>query len=75
MANISHEAVLSAAWILMRRTRNTAQQTNEAAAISDSQIPRTEFIGNEADAKEAIRQLISAYLRTPTHISSHFHCW
>ena len=74
MANISHEAVLSAAWILMRRTRNTAQQMNEAA-ISDSQIPRTEFIGNEADAKEAIRQLISAYLRTPTHISSHFHCW
>ena len=81
MTNISHEAVLSAAWMLMHRTRKVGSAFDWSdtpiadATRSDSQNRPMQLGGDEADAKEAVQRLISAYLRSPTHISSHFHCW
>ena len=66
MANISHDAVLSAVWMLMRRAR-------EAGAASDGS--ETQAGCDEGHAEETVKNLISAYLRPATHISSHFQCW
>ena len=72
MANISHDTVLSAAWMLMRR----ATEAGSAADRSDTpgQIPEITQ-GGPAYSKEAVRKLIAAYLYTPTHISSRFSSW
>lgn len=89
MANMSQQALLSAAWILMRRgkiadsvsgaganaenTSVTPKQKTTLSAVSDQH--NVQLHGEDANAREAVTNLISAYLRTPTHITSHFHCW
>lgn len=73
MADISQDAVLSAAWMLMRRAR----QAGSASDRSDTsgQMAQPTQRGREANTNEAVRELIAAYLYTPTHISSPFHSW
>lgn len=76
MANISHDAVLSAAWMLMRR----ATEAGSATDRSDTSGPRANQAkeitqGGQAYTKEAVGRLISAYLDTPTHISTTFPGW
>ncbi len=75
MANISHEAVLSAAWMLMRSARE-ADSVSHGNDKSKPDPGSTQHAGSdESHAKETVKNLISAYLRPATHISSHFHCW
>ena len=75
MADITHEAVLSAAWMLMRRAREAGSVSNgNDTAIPDSGSA-TQTGNDESHTKETVKNLISAYLRPATHISSHFHCW
>jgi len=76
MANISHDAVLSAAWMLMRRAREADSATDR----SDTSAPFTNHtaevtLGGQAYTKEAVRRLIADYLQTPAHISSTFPSW
>ena len=77
MANITQEAVLSAAWLLMRRAREAGSaaavrsDTSGQAAHAVAEIT----LGGQAYTKEAVRKLIAAYLDTPTHITSPFHSW
>jgi hypothetical protein len=72
MANISHDAVLSAAWMLMCR----ATEAGTAAGRSETSVQAAEITpGGQAYTKEAVRKLIAAYLDTPTHISSTFPSW
>ena len=74
MANISQEAVLSAAWMLMRRARQAGSAS--AAGRSDTSGQPAEItLGGQAYTKEAVRKLIAAYLDTPTHITSPFYGW
>jgi hypothetical protein len=73
MADITHEAVLSAAWMLMRRAREAGSASDRSE--TSSQIAENTQNGGEAYTKEAVRQLIAAYLFTPTHITSPFHSW
>jgi hypothetical protein len=73
MADITHEAVLSAAWMLMRRAREAGSASGRSE--TSSQIAENTQNGGEAYTKEAVRQLIAAYLFTPTHITSPFHSW
>jgi hypothetical protein len=75
MANISQEAVLSAAWMLMRRAKEAGSVAN-GNDTSNSDSGSTPQAGIDASyAKETVMNLISAYLRPATHISSHFHRW
>jgi len=72
MANIGHEAVLSAAWMLMRRAR----EASSAMDRSDTSGHAAEITqGGRTYTKEAVRKLIATYLYTPTHISSTFPSW
>ena len=73
MADISQEAVLSAAWMLMRRARE-AGSASDRSDTSGQMAQHTQH-GREANTNEAVRELIAAYLYTPTHISSPFHSW
>ena len=75
MANISNEAVLSAAWMLMRRATeaDSVSRGNETSSPDSGNTQQTG--GDQSPAKETVKNLISAYLRPATHISSHFHCW
>src|SRR3569833_254814 len=72
MANIGHEAVFSAAWILMRRTTDSGSGTRRSEI--SSQLAENNQ-GGQAYTKEAVGKLIAAYLDTPTHISSTFSSW
>ena len=72
MANISHDAVLSAAWMLMRRARKAGSATDRSD--TSGQHAGITQVG-QACSKEAVRKLITAYLYTPTHISSTFPSW
>jgi hypothetical protein len=72
MANISQEAVLSAAWMLMRRAR----EAGPAVSRSDTSGQVAEItLGGQAYTKDAVRRLIDAYLDTPTRITSPFNGW
>ena len=76
MANISHEAVLSAAWMLMRRAREAGSATGRSDTSGPVANQATEITqGGQAYTKEAVRRLIAAYLYTPAHISSPFQSW
>jgi hypothetical protein len=72
MANISHDAVLSAAWMLMRRASEAGSAT-ERSDTSGQHADSTQ--GGKAHSRESVRKLIAAYLQTPTHISSTFPSW
>ncbi|MBS1805130.1 MAG: hypothetical protein JST28_17350 [Acidobacteria bacterium] len=72
MANIGHDAVLSAAWMLMRRVTEAGSASNRSDT-SDQHAEITQV--GQAYSKEAVRKLITAYLNTPTHISSTFPSW
>jgi len=72
MANIRHDAVLSAAWILLRRTTEAGSGTRRSdtsSHVAENTQNRQEY------TKEAVGRLIAAYLDTPTHISSRFSSW
>jgi hypothetical protein len=73
MADISHDTVLSAAWILMRRAREAGSASHQSD--TSGQIAQQMQDGRQAITDEAVRELIAAYLYTPTHISSPFHSW
>ncbi len=75
MANISQEAVLSAAWMLMRRAKEAGSvaKGNDTFNSDSGSTPQAGI--DASHAKETVMNLISAYLRPATHISSHFHCW
>ena len=75
MANISHEAVLSAAWMLMRSAREADSVSHENETSNRVSSNTLHAGSDESPAKETVKNLISAYLRPATHISSHFHCW
>jgi hypothetical protein len=72
MADISQDAVVSAAWMRIR-----ARQAGSAMDRSDTLGPVAQHTQNEgqANANEAVNRLIAAYLYTPTHISSPFYSW
>jgi hypothetical protein len=72
MANISQEAVLSAAWMLMNRARVAGSATDRSD--TSDRLPNDTH-GGQADTRESVRKLITAYLQTPTHISSTFPGW
>ena len=72
MANISHDAVLSAAWIQMRRAREASSATHRSD--TSSEVAESSQ-GGETYTKEAVRKLIAAYLDTPTRISSNLCGW
>jgi len=59
--------------MLMRR----ASEASPASDRSDTsgQVAENTQHGGQAYTKEAVRQLIAAYLYTPTHITSPFHSW
>ena len=73
MADISQDAVLSAAWMLMRRAREagSAMDRNDTSR----QVAQHTQDARQANTNEAVRKLIAAYLYAPTHISSPFHSW
>lgn len=73
MADIRQDAVLPAAWMLVRRVR----QAGSAIDRNDTsgQVAQHTEDGRAANTNEAVRKLIAAYLCTPTHISSPFHSW
>ena len=73
MADISQDAVLSAAWMLMRRAREAGSATDRND--TSGQVAQHTQDGREANTNEAVKKLIAAYLYTPTHISSPFHSW
>ena len=76
MANISHEAVLSAAWMLMGRAREAGSATDRRDTSGPGANQATEITqSRQTYTKEAVRRLISAYLDTPTHISTTFPSW
>ena len=76
MANVSQDAVLSAAWMLMRRAREAGSATDRSDTSGQTGNPVAEItLGGQAYTKEAVRKLIAAYLNTPAHITSPFHCW
>ena len=76
MSNISRDAVLSAAWMLMRRARETGSATDRSNTSEPGANQATEIkLGGQAHTKEAVRKLISAYLDTPTHLSTTFPGW
>jgi hypothetical protein len=75
MANISHEAVLSAAWMLMRSAREANSLSHENETSNPDSWNTQHSGSDESPAKETVKNLISTYLRPATHISSHFHCW
>ena len=84
MANINREAVLSAAWILIRRTREAgaplygghgADGGKSLAAHENRVAKGSGSDPDQAHARESVKRMISAYLDTPTHISSQFHSW
>jgi len=72
MANISQDAVLSAAWMLMNRARVAGSATDRSD--TSDRLPNDTH-GGQADTPESVRKLITAYLQTPTHISSTFPGW
>lgn len=79
MANISRDAVLSAAWMLMRRSNeaasaDTAMDRSDTSGSFAEQASENTHVG-QAYTKEVVKKLITAYLYTPTHISSPFHSW
>ena len=77
MADISHDAVLSAAWMLMRRAREAASASDRSdvfGQVAEQSAWNTQDAG-PTYTKEAVMKLIAAYLDTPTHISSPFHSW
>ena len=73
MADISQDAVLSAAWILMRRAREAGSATDRND--TSGQVAQHTQDGPEENTNESVKKLIAAYLYTPTHISSPFHSW
>lgn len=73
MAVISQNAVLSAAWMLMRRAREAGSATDRND--TSGQVAQHTQDGPEANTNESVKKLIAAYLYTPTHISSPFHSW
>jgi hypothetical protein len=73
MADIRQDAVLSAAWMLMRRAREAGSASDRSD--TSGQMAQPTQHGREANTNEAVRELIAAYLYTPTHISSLFHSW
>jgi hypothetical protein len=73
MADIRQDAVLSAAWMLMRRAREAGSASDRSD--TSGQMAQQTQDGRQAITDEAVRELISAYLYTPTHISSPFHSW
>jgi len=84
MATISHEAVLSAAWILMRSAKNAGSPLYGGLGADGAKNPAAPEIKSaqasdperdQAYASESVTRMISAYLNTPTHISSHFRSW
>ena len=76
MANISQEAVLSAAWMLMRRAREAGSATDRSDTSAPGANQATEIkLSGQAYTKEAVRKLISAYLDTPTHLSTTLPGW
>lgn len=76
MANISHEAVLSAAWMLMRRAREAGSATERSDTSGQFANQVAEITqGGQAYTREAVKKLIAAYLYTPTHITSPFQSW
>lgn len=76
MANISQEAVLSAAWMLIRRAREAGSAVNRSDTSGQVANHVAEItLGGQAYTKEAVRRLIAAYLDTPTHVTSPFNGW
>jgi hypothetical protein len=73
MADIRQDAVLSAAWMLMRRAREAGSASDRSD--TSGQMAQHTHDGRQAITDEAVRELIAAYLYTPTHISSPFHSW
>ena len=71
MSNISRDAVLSAAWMLMRRATEagSADRSDTSGQIAGNTQ------GGQAYTREAVKKVIAAYLDTPTHITSPFHSW
>jgi hypothetical protein len=63
MANIRHDAVLSAAWILPRRATEAGSGTRRI--YTSSQVAENTQ-DHQAYTKEAVGKLIAAYLDTPT---------
>jgi len=76
MANVSQEAVLSSAWMLMRRATEAGSATDRSDTSGKVAKQVAEItLGGRAYTKEAVRRLIAAYLDTPTHITSPFYGW
>jgi hypothetical protein len=75
MANLNHETVLSAAWILMRRAREAGSPYSQIADGAGNPVIRQNETARASESHQSIGRLISAYLSTPTHISTHFHSW
>jgi len=76
MADISHEAVLSAAWMLMRRAREAGSATDRSDTSGPVAIEGAEITQDgQAYTRETVKKLIASYLYTPTHISTTFHSW
>jgi hypothetical protein len=73
MADITHDAVLSAAWMLMRHAREAGSASGRSDTFGHTAEDRQN--NSKAYTKEAVRQLIAAYLYTPTQITSPFHGW
>jgi hypothetical protein len=73
MADISQDAVLPAAWLLMHRAGEAGSGIDRND--TSGQFARHSQDGRQANTNEAVRELIAAYLFTPTHISSTFHSW
>jgi hypothetical protein len=72
MADIRHDAVLSAAWILTRRAQQWDPPTSRGEAYS--QVPKSGQ-GSQTSTKEMVSKLIAAYLDTPTQLSSNLCSW
>jgi hypothetical protein len=73
MADISQDAARSAAWMLMRRAREAGSASDRSD--TSGQIAQHTQDGRQAIKDQAVKELIAAYLHTPTHIFSPFHSW
>lgn len=76
MANINHDAVLSAAWMLVRRAKEAgpaADRSDTSGLLADQATE--DLQSGPGYPKEAVKKLIAAYLNTPAHITSPFHSW
>jgi hypothetical protein len=56
---------------------NESRTTQDAKASSDlnQQMETNQSGADDSLAKDAVKKLVSAYLRTPIRVSFHFPCW